>query len=57
MCHLCPDLCIQVEQNCTKEADTTIGATEDPSHTIFVKRVNPSSETKCHYNMQFWDAG
>ena len=55
LCHLCPGLCVQIVQKSTKQEHTRIGAKDNPSHTIFLKHENPSSETKCHYNMLLWD--
>jgi len=62
LCHLCPGLRVQVEQmqkqkDMKKEKAThTMCANENPaSHTIFLKREDAHSETRCHYNLLFWD--
>jgi hypothetical protein len=54
LCHLCPTLRVQINQSATKDEDSFVGCKESPDHTVFLKRENPGSETKCHYNMMFW---
>ena len=67
LCHLCPGLHVQIVQTGSSQEDCIVGKienTDSPAehceenrshHTIFLKRINPSSETKCHFDALFWD--